>query len=54
MSETVLEVRNLQVEFQSADAGDASAKVKAVDGISFEVKRGQTLGIVGESGSGNR
>ena len=52
MSETVLEVRNLQVEFQSADAGDASAKVKAVDGISFEVKRGQTLGIVGESGSG--
>src|SRR5919199_155349 len=52
MSQTVLEVRNLQVEFQSADAGDASAKVKAVDGISFEVKRGQTLGIVGESGSG--
>ncbi|MEG4809730.1 ABC transporter ATP-binding protein [Microcoleus sp. F8-D3] len=52
MSETVLEVRNLRVEFQSADAGDASATVKAVDGISFEVKRGQTLGIVGESGSG--
>ncbi|WP_293337853.1 ABC transporter ATP-binding protein [Microcoleus sp. CAWBG58] len=52
MSETVLEVRNLRVEFQSADAGNASATVKAVDGISFEVKRGQTLGIVGESGSG--
>ncbi|MEG4320475.1 MULTISPECIES: ABC transporter ATP-binding protein [unclassified Microcoleus] len=52
MSETVLEVRNLRVEFQSADSGDASATVKAVDGISFEVKRGQTLGIVGESGSG--
>ncbi|MEG4964742.1 ABC transporter ATP-binding protein, partial [Microcoleus sp. K4-C2] len=52
MSETVLEVRNLRVEFQSADAGDASATVKAVDGISFEVQRGQTLGIVGESGSG--
>lgn len=52
MSETVLEVRNLRVEFPSADAGDASATVKAVDGISFEVKRGQTLGIVGESGSG--
>lgn len=52
MSETVLEVRNLRVQFQSADAGDASATVKAVDGISFEVKRGQTLGIVGESGSG--
>jgi peptide/nickel transport system ATP-binding protein len=52
MSETVLEVRNLRVEFQSADADNASATVKAVDGISFEVKRGQTLGIVGESGSG--
>ncbi|MDQ2098697.1 MAG: ABC transporter ATP-binding protein [Tychonema bourrellyi B0820] len=52
MSETVLEVRNLRVEFGSADAGDASATVKAVDDISFEVKRGQTLGIVGESGSG--
>ncbi|MGB7712847.1 MAG: ABC transporter ATP-binding protein [Microcoleus sp.] len=52
MSETVLEVRNLRVQFPSADAGDASATIKAVDGISFEVKRGQTLGIVGESGSG--
>jgi peptide/nickel transport system ATP-binding protein len=52
MSETVLEVRNLRVQFQSADAGDASATVTAVDGISFEVQRGQTLGIVGESGSG--
>ena len=52
MSETVLEVRNLRVQFQSADAGNASATVKAVDGISFEVKRGRTLGIVGESGSG--
>ena len=52
MSEIVLEVRNLRVQFGSADAGDASATIKAVDGISFEVKRGQTLGIVGESGSG--
>ncbi|MBE9187963.1 ABC transporter ATP-binding protein [Microcoleus sp. LEGE 07076] len=52
MSETVLEVRNLRVEFPSAALADASATVKAVDGVSFEVKRGQTLGIVGESGSG--
>ncbi|MEA5551749.1 ABC transporter ATP-binding protein [Anabaena cylindrica UHCC 0172] len=47
MKETILEVRNLQVEF----AGDGS-KVKAVDGISFDLHRGETLGIVGESGSG--
>ncbi len=52
MSETVLEVRNLRVQFGSADADNESAMVKAVDDISFEVNRGQTLGIVGESGSG--
>ena len=28
------------------------ADVKAVDGVSFSVKRGETLGLVGESGSG--
>ncbi|NJM72448.1 MAG: ABC transporter ATP-binding protein [Scytonema sp. RU_4_4] len=47
MRETILDVRNLQVEF----AGE-SKNVKAVDGISFELHRGETLGIVGESGSG--
>ncbi|MBK1989516.1 ABC transporter ATP-binding protein [Sphaerospermopsis aphanizomenoides BCCUSP55] len=47
MKETILEVRNLQVEF----AGDGRT-VNAVDDISFELNRGETLGIVGESGSG--
>ena len=47
MRETVLDVRNLQVEF--SDDGNI---VKAVNGISFELHRGETLGIVGESGSG--
>ncbi|BAZ03715.1 ABC transporter ATP-binding protein [Calothrix sp. NIES-3974] len=47
MQDTILDVRNLQVEF----SGDGKS-VKAVDGISFQVRRGQTLGIVGESGSG--
>ncbi|MGV0105383.1 staphylopine uptake ABC transporter ATP-binding protein CntF [Nostoc sp. DSM 114160] len=47
MRETVLEVRNLQVEFP----GDGNT-VKALDGISFALHRGETLGIVGESGSG--
>ncbi|MBW4560080.1 MAG: ABC transporter ATP-binding protein [Mojavia pulchra JT2-VF2] len=47
MRETVLEVRNLQVEF----SGDGNI-LKAVDGISFQLHRGETLGIVGESGSG--
>ncbi|MTJ13735.1 ABC transporter ATP-binding protein [Anabaena sp. UHCC 0187] len=47
MKETVLEVRNLQVEFISN-----SSTVKAIDDISFQLHQGETLGIVGESGSG--
>ncbi|QJB46437.1 ABC transporter ATP-binding protein [Dolichospermum flos-aquae] len=47
MKETVLGVRNLQVEFISD-----SSKVKAIDDISFQLHQGETLGIVGESGSG--
>ncbi|MEL6247710.1 MAG: ABC transporter ATP-binding protein [Cyanobacteria bacterium J06627_15] len=47
MSEIILDVRNLKVDFET-DSG----VIHAVDDISFQVKRGQTLGIVGESGSG--
>ena len=47
MSDIVLDVRNLSVEFETDEK-----LVKAVDGVSFQLKRGQTLGIVGESGSG--
>ncbi|MEH1835638.1 MAG: ABC transporter ATP-binding protein [Nostoc sp.] len=47
MRETILEVRNLQVEFPS----DGNIN-RALDGISFALHRGETLGIVGESGSG--
>ncbi|MCJ7700626.1 MAG: ABC transporter ATP-binding protein [Anaerolineales bacterium] len=43
----LLDVENLTVSFKT-DEG----VILAVDGISFSVKRGQTLGIVGESGSG--
>ena len=45
--ETILSVRNLKTHFKT-DEGI----VKAVDGVSFELKKGETLGIVGESGSG--
>ncbi|MBD3880280.1 ABC transporter ATP-binding protein [Phormidium tenue FACHB-886] len=47
MTDPILDVRNLQVQFQTDDR-----IIKAVDGVSFQVERGQTLGIVGESGSG--
>jgi peptide/nickel transport system ATP-binding protein len=43
----VLEVRDLQVHFPTDDG-----LVKSVDGVSFALDRGRTLGIVGESGSG--
>ncbi len=42
-----LSVRDLRVHFPTGDG-----LVKSVDGLSFDVERGQTLGIVGESGSG--
>ena len=43
----MLEVRDLHVQFRTDDG-----LVKAVDGVSFILERGRTLGIVGESGSG--
>ncbi|HEY4721886.1 MAG TPA: ABC transporter ATP-binding protein, partial [Anaerolineae bacterium] len=46
-SETLLAVRDLHTSFYTHEG-----VVKAVDGISFEVKRGEILGLVGESGCG--
>ena len=43
----LLEVKNLTIEFKTDDG-----IIKAVDSISFNLKKGETLGIVGESGSG--
>ncbi|HMO80853.1 MAG TPA: ABC transporter ATP-binding protein [Pyrinomonadaceae bacterium] len=44
---TILSVNDLKTYFQTEDG-----VVKAVDGITFTLKKGETLGIVGESGSG--
>ncbi len=52
--DTILEVNDLRVWFpvRSGVFARTVGHVKAVDGVSFFIKRGETLGIVGESGSG--
>ncbi|MDF3308184.1 ATP-binding cassette domain-containing protein [Rhodococcus sp. T2V] len=47
-TDIVLSVEDLEVEFPSGRSGST----RAVAGISFDVRRGETLGIVGESGCG--
>jgi peptide/nickel transport system ATP-binding protein/oligopeptide transport system ATP-binding protein len=54
MNEVLLEVRNLVKHFP-VKAGifqRTVAVVKAVDGVSFQIRRGETFGLVGESGCG--
>ena len=47
MTDTVLSVRNLQVEFATR-----RANLRAIDGVSFDIAKGEVLGVVGESGAG--
>jgi oligopeptide transport system ATP-binding protein len=52
-TDTVLEVRNLVMHFQVGTGFfGARGLVRAVDGVSFSLGRGETLGLVGESGCG--
>jgi oligopeptide transport system ATP-binding protein len=56
--ETLLEVKGLTKHFRlhadifSRLAGEKPQTLKAVDGIDFQIRRGETLGLVGESGCG--
>ncbi|HEX6988196.1 MAG TPA: ATP-binding cassette domain-containing protein, partial [Bacillota bacterium] len=47
MSERLLEIRGLKTYFRTEDG-----VVPAVDGVSMHINRGETLGVVGESGCG--
>lgn len=53
MSDTLLRVENLKIYYPVAGSGFGKKEfVKAVDGVTFEVKKGEVFGIVGESGCG--
>lgn len=58
MSENLIDVQNLKVHFPvgggigGSGGRRAGGTVKAVDGVSFQIGRGETLGLVGESGCG--
>ena len=53
-SENILEVRNLKKYFpiKGGFFGGVTGQVKAVDDVSFTIKKGTTMGLVGESGCG--
>ena len=52
MADTLVEVRNLKEYFNIATGAFTTKPLKAVDDVSFSIHRGETLGLVGESGCG--
>ena len=54
MGDAILTVRELDMQFAVGSSlfGKPKSMLKAVDGVSFDVRRGETFGVVGESGSG--
>ncbi|MDY5808623.1 MAG: hypothetical protein SPK07_02900, partial [Coriobacteriales bacterium] len=50
----LLQVRDLKMYFKKGGGflGSKPSYIKAVDGVSFDIARGETFGLVGESGCG--
>lgn len=49
-SKNLIEVKDMKIHFQQK----GGKVVKAVDGITFSIRKGETFGIVGESGCGEK
>ena len=52
MSEKLVEIEHLQQYFPAGGYGRKKKYIQAVDDVSFTIDRGETLGLVGESGCG--
>ena len=52
IDDTVLDVRGLKIEATSYPPGEPPRDVVLVQGVSFKLKRGEVLGLIGESGAG--
>ncbi len=52
MAENLIEIRNLKQYFPISTGLFRTKPLKAVDGVSFSIRKGETLGLVGESGCG--
>ncbi len=55
MNETLIEIKNLEVRFPVRSRGVLRRQtryLRAVDDVSFDIRKGETVGLVGESGSG--
>ena len=52
MSDTLVQVEHLQQYFPAGGYGKNKKYIQAVDDVSFTINRGETLGLVGESGCG--
>ncbi|HMG64456.1 MAG TPA: ATP-binding cassette domain-containing protein, partial [Streptosporangiaceae bacterium] len=50
--EPIVDVTDLQVHFKTRRGLAGAQTVRAVDGVSFALAAGETLGLAGESGSG--